>query len=71
MFVVLITPTICNILLFFIIEGVIYADNLDKALVGLNKEYPLEYRWKPYEKENIDSLAYDILEVEYIIEDID
>ena len=53
------------------VEGVIYADNLDKALGGLNKEYPLEYRWKPYEKENIDSLAYDILEVEYIIEDID
>ena len=52
------------------IEGVIYADNLDKALEGLNKEYPLEYRWKPYEKENIDSLAYDILEVEYIIEAI-
>lgn len=52
------------------VEGVIYADNLDKALEGLNKEYPLEYRWKPYEKENIDSLAYDILEVEYIIEDI-
>ena len=53
------------------VEGVIYADNLDKALEGLNKEYPLEYRWKPYEKENIDSLTYDILEVEYIIEDID
>ena len=52
------------------VEGVIYADNLDKALEGLNKEYPLEYRWKPYEKENIDSLAYNILEVEYIIEDI-
>ena len=52
------------------IEGVIYADNLDKALEGLNKEYPLEYRRKPYEKENIDSLAYDILEVEYINENI-
>lgn len=52
------------------VEGVIYADNLDKALEGLNKEYPLEYRWKPYEKENIDSLTYDILEVEYILEDI-
>ena len=52
------------------VEGVIYADNLDKALAGLNKEYPLEYRWKPYEKENIDSLTYDILEVEYILEDI-
>ena len=52
------------------VEGVIYADNLDKALAGLNKEYPLEYRWKPYEKENIDSLAYDILEVDYILEDI-
>ena len=53
------------------VEGVIYADNLDKALEGLNKEYPLEYRRKPYEKENIDSLAYDILEVEYIIEGVD
>ena len=52
------------------VEGMIYADNLDKALEGLNKEYPLDYRWKPYEKENIDSLTYDILEVEYIIEDI-
>ena len=52
------------------VEGVIYADNLDKALEGLNKEYPLEYRRKPYEKENIDSLAYDILEVEYINENI-
>ena len=53
------------------VEGVIYADNLDKALEGLNKEYPLDYRRKPYEKENIDSLAYDILEVEYIIEGVD
>jgi hypothetical protein len=53
------------------VEGVIYADNLDKALEGLNKEYPLEYRWKPYEKEDIDSLSYDILEIEYIIENLD
>ena len=53
------------------VEGVVYADTLDKALEGLNKEYPLEYRLKPYEKENIDSLAYDILEVEYIIENLD
>ena len=53
------------------VEGVIYADNLDKALEGLNKEYPLEYRLKPYEKEDIDSLSYDIIEVEYIIESKD
>ena len=52
------------------VEGIIYADNLDKALEGLNKEYPLEYRRKPYEKENIDSLVYDVLAVEYIIEEI-
>ena len=52
------------------VEGVIYADNLDKALEGLNKEYPLKYRLKPYEKEDIDSLSYDIIEVEYINENI-
>ena len=49
------------------VEGTVYADTLDKALGGLNKEYPLKYRLKPYEKEAIDSLTYDILEVEYII----
>ena len=53
------------------VEGTIYADTLDKALEGLNKEYPLEYRRKPYEKEDIDSLSYDIIEVDYIIENLD
>ena len=53
------------------VEGTIYADTLDKALEGLNKEYPLKYRLKPYEKEEIDSLFYDVLELEYIIEGLD
>ena len=52
------------------VEGIVYADTLDRALECLNKEYPLEFRLKPYEKSEVDSLAYDILEVEYIIEDI-
>lgn len=63
-----VTYTLFDTLRWVYREGAVYADNIDKALDGLNKEYPLEYRLKPFEKEATDSLSYEITEAECIID---
>lgn len=51
------------------IEGNIVADNTEIALSILNKNYPLEFRYKPFNDGKVDSLKYDIEEAEYFIID--
>lgn len=49
------------------IEGNIAADNIEIALLILNKNHPLEFRYKPFNNDKVDSLTYNIEEAEYFI----
>ena len=51
------------------VEGNIVADNIEIALSILNKNYPLEFRYKPFNDSKVDSLKYNIEEAEYFILD--
>lgn len=51
------------------IKGNIVADNIEIALSILNKNYPLEFRYKPFNDSKVDSLKYNIEEAKYFILD--
>lgn len=51
------------------VEGNIVADNIEIALSILNKNYPLEFRYKPFNDDKVDSLKYNIEKAEYYILD--